>query len=113
MSLHDSLIAADAPEAATAVPVRFVGPDAVIAEGARAWAEVNGFTGSSGQVVLVPWKDGRVDHVLVGVGKTFDPWSARALAARLPTGVYRFEAEPADARTAALAFLLGTYRFDR
>ena len=113
MSLHPSLIAADAPEAVAATPVRFAGPDGAIAEGARAWAQVNGFTGASGQMVLVPATDGGIDHVLVGAGKTFDPWSARALAAKLPTGVYRFEVEPGDAKTAALAFLLGTYRFDR
>ncbi len=56
---------------------------------------------------------GVVDHVLIGAGKTFDPMSARALSARLPAGVYRLEAEPDHARTAALAFLLGRYLFDR
>ncbi|RZJ84691.1 MAG: leucyl aminopeptidase family protein, partial [Brevundimonas sp.] len=113
MSLPSRLIAADAPEASGAVPVRFVGPGGGMIERATGWAQVNGFTGAPGQMVLVPGADGGLDHVLVGAGQTFDPWSARALAAKLPTGVFRLEAEPEDARTAALAFLLGTYRFDR
>ena len=109
----DPIVAADAPEAAAAIPVRFVGPDGVVADPARAWAERMGFRGKPGQTVVVPAADGGVDQVLVGVGKTFDPMSARALSARLPTGLYRLEADPEDARVAALAFLLGRYVFDR
>ena len=109
----DPIVPADAPEAATAVPVRFVGPSGEIAAEGRAWAGRLGFTGKPGQVVVVPGPDGGIDHVLVGTGKTFDPMSARALSARLPAGLYRLEAEPEQARVAALAFLLGRYRFDR
>jgi leucyl aminopeptidase len=109
----DPIVAADAPEAAAAVPVRFVGPDGAIAETARAWAERLGFKGRPGQVVVVPAADGGIDHVLVGAGKAFDPMSARALSAKLPPGLYRLEAELEAAREAALAFLLGRYAFDR
>ena len=110
---HSVLIPADAPEAAAAVPVRFVGPEGAVAETAQGWAALNGFTGKAGQLLLVPGADGALDHVLVGVGKSFDPMSARALAGKLPTGVYRLEAEAEDASKAALAFALGTYVFDR
>ncbi len=109
----DPIVAADSAEAAGAIPLRFVGPDDVIAEPARAWAERMGFKGKLGQIVVVPNTDGGIDHVLVGAGKTFDPTSARALSARLPTGLYRLEVKPEDARVAALAFLLGRYAFDR
>ncbi|WP_428150951.1 leucyl aminopeptidase family protein [Brevundimonas sp.] len=109
----DALIAADAPEAATATPVRFVGPKGALAPSARTWAERLGFRGKAGEMLVVPDASGGIDHVLVGAGKTFDPMSARALSARLPSGVYRLEAEPEDARVAALAFLLGRYAFDR
>jgi len=112
-ALHPVLIPADAPEAAGAVPVRFVGSDAAVAETAGGWAALNGFVGKPGQLVLVPGADGALDHVLVGVGKSFDPMSARGLAGKLPTGVYRLEAEPEDASKGALAFALGTYVFDR
>lgn len=105
----DPLVAADSAEAASAVPVRFVGPSGAIG----VWAERMGFEGKPGQVCVVPASDGTVDHVLVGVGKVFDPMTARALSAKLPAGLYRLEADPEDARVAALAFLLGRYRFDR
>jgi leucyl aminopeptidase len=109
----DPIVAADSAEAAGAIPLRFVGPDEVITEPARAWAERMGFKGKQGQIVVVPNTDGGIDHVLVGAGKAFDPTSARALSARLPTGLYRLEVKPEDARVAALAFLLGRYVFDR
>ena len=60
MSTPD-LLPHDAPEAAGAVPVRFVGPDGAIAETARVWAGRNAFTGKPGQMVLVPGPDGGID----------------------------------------------------
>ena len=108
-----ALVSADAPEAATATPVWFVGPKGVLTPAAQTWANRMGFKGKAGEVLVVPGADGVIDHVLVGAGKTFDPTSARALSAKLPSGIYRLEAEPEDARVAALAFLLGRYVFDR
>ena len=107
------VIAADSPEAASAIPVRFVGPKSALDPIAQTWAERLGFKGKSSEVLSVPGADGAIDHVLVGVGKVFDPMSVRALAAKLPAGLYRLEAEPEGAKTAALAFLLGRYVFDR
>jgi len=109
----DPIVSADAPEAAAAIPVRFVGPDAVAEGPAAGWAGRMGFKGKPGQVLVVPGADGAIDHVLIGAGKAFDPMSARALSAKLPTGLYRLEVEPEAARQAALAFLLGRYLFDR
>ncbi len=109
----DPVIPADAAEAALATPIRFVGPEAALGGAAKAWSERLGFTGKAGEMLVVPGADGAIDHVLVGVGKAFDPMSARALAPRLPAGLYRLEAEPEAARTAALAILLGRYVFDR
>ncbi|WP_396594572.1 leucyl aminopeptidase family protein [Brevundimonas sp. R86498] len=110
----DALIASTAPEAADATPVHFVGPDAALDGAARDWAARLGFKGKPGEVLVVPaGSGGGVDRVLVGTGKTFDPMSARALSARLPEGLYRLEAEEADAGAATLAFLLGRYVFDR
>ncbi|WP_309627203.1 leucyl aminopeptidase family protein [Brevundimonas sp.] len=108
-----ALIAADAPDAAAAVPVRFVGPKAALSPSAQAWAGRLGFRGKTGEVLAVPDASGGIDHVLVGAGKSFDPMSARALSAKLPAGLYRLEAETEEARVAALAFLLGRYAFDR
>ena len=100
-------------EAEGAIPVRFVGPAGHIDPTIRDWAEANGFKGKPGQILVAPDGQGGIAAVLVGAGETFDPTSARALPARLPPGLYRLEAEPEEARTAALAFLLGTYVFDR
>ena len=109
----DPIVPADAPEAAGSIPVRFVGPDAADGGPVAAWAGRMGFKGKPGQVLIVPGEDCAVDQVLVGIGTTFDPMTARALSAKLPTGLYRLEAEPGAARHAALAFLLGRYAFDR
>ncbi|MGV3578677.1 leucyl aminopeptidase family protein [Brevundimonas sp.] len=109
----DPILAADSPEAAAAIPVRFVGPSGALDASTQAWADRLGFKGKAGEVLIVPGADGAIDHVLVGAGKAFDPMSARALSAKLPAGLYRLEAEPKDANTAALAFLLGRYVFDR
>lgn len=115
----DALISPASPEAANAVPIRFVGPDATLDEAGRVWAQRMGFSGKPGEVLPVPDAAFGLGQVLFGTGKSFDPVSARSLAARLPDGVYRLEAEAeaeADAdqaQVAALAFLLGRYSFDR
>lgn len=108
--LHPDLLTT---ETKGAIPVRFVGPDAAIDPAFGGWAEANGFKGKSGQTLVAPDGQGGIAVVLVGVGERFDPMSARALPARLPPGLYRLEAGPEDAHTAALAFLLGAYVFDR
>ncbi|HEY0104171.1 MAG TPA: leucyl aminopeptidase family protein [Brevundimonas sp.] len=109
-ALHPDLLTTDA---AGAVPVRFVGPAGEIEPGLRPWAGANGFKGKPGQLLVAPNADGGVAAVLVGAGETFDPMTARSLPARLPPGLYRLEAELEHAGTAALAFLLGSYAFDR
>jgi leucyl aminopeptidase len=108
--LHPDLLTS---EAEGAIPVRFVGPDGPIDPPIRGWAEANGFKGKSGQLLVTPDGQGGIAAVLVGTGERFDPMSARALSAKLPGGLYRLETEPEEARTAALAFLLGSYVFDR
>ena len=109
-ALHPDLLTT---ETEGAIPVRFVGPAGRIDGATRGWADANGFTGKPGQMLVAPDGDGGIATVLVGAGEIFDPMSARALPARLPPGLYRLEAEPEDARKAALAFMLGTYVFDR
>ena len=45
--------------------------------------------------------------------KSRDPFRPGALPGLLPPGIYRFANAPHDARLAALAFALGSYRFAR
>ncbi|MDB5422008.1 MAG: aminopeptidase, partial [Brevundimonas sp.] len=98
----------------TAVPVRLVAADAALEGHVGAWASANGFTGKAGQLLLVPGHDGALAEILWGAGSRFEPGSARGLAAKLPAGLYRLDGvAEADAAAAALAFVLGTYRFDR
>lgn len=84
----------------------------------RAFAETAEFKAKAGQALLVPGEDGRLRHVVFGLGAAngpFDPMTLRALPARLPAGDYRIAQAPAglDREQAALAFALGSYRFDR
>jgi leucyl aminopeptidase len=112
MSLHPPVLIAAAD--ATAVPVRIVGPASLPEGRVGAWAAANGFTGKTGQLLLVPGEDGALSEVLFGAGSTFDPKFVRGLAARLPAGLYRLDGlEAADGPASALAFVLGGYRFDR
>nr|WP_314432927.1 leucyl aminopeptidase family protein [uncultured Brevundimonas sp.] len=110
-ALHPRLVAEK--DAASAIPVRFVGPGGGLDEAARRWADVHAFEGKPGQLLVVPNPEGGVGQVIVGAGEHFDPMSARGLSARLPGGLYRLELEADQAGQAALAFLLGTYVFDR
>jgi leucyl aminopeptidase len=73
------------------------------------------FKGRAGQVVAVPNAEGVLERVLVGLGAAADPMAFRALPAKLPTATYRLAQAPAGlARDQlALAFALGSYRFDR
>ncbi len=71
------------------------------------------FKGKASQLLLVPGADGALSRVLFGAG---DSWTVfRALAAKLPAGVYRIAEAPetVSADQTALAFALGSYRFDR
>ena len=110
-ALHPDLLTADGEGA---LPVRIVHQGRPVEGVWGAWARTNDFTGKAGQLLLLPCSDDGVSGALFGAGNRFDPMSARALAARLPAGLWRLEGLEADeADRAALAFALGAYRFDR
>src|SRR4051794_30708656 len=81
----------------------------------KAFAQISEFKGKAGQLLLAPGEDGRLEGVLFGLGAGGDPMAFRALAAKLPAGTYRVARAPKDlaAEQTALAFALGSYRFDR
>ena len=109
--LHPDLLTADD---AGALPVRIVRKDAPVEGVWGAWARSNDFTGKAGQVLLLPCSDDGLSGALFGAGEAFDPMSVRALAGKLPEGLWRLDDLQADqASQAALAFALGAYRFDR
>ncbi len=78
----------------------------------RSLAAIGGFSAKAGQVLAVPSSGTGPEAVLFGLGDGSDPMSARALAARLPPGDYAFE-DGFGGFDDALAFALGSYRFDR
>ncbi|HVI31117.1 leucyl aminopeptidase family protein [Phenylobacterium sp.] len=81
----------------------------------KGFATFSEFKAKAGQVLLVPGEDGGLHTVLFGLGAAPDAMGFRALPAKLPAGTYRIAQAPErlDRNQAALAFALGSYRFDR
>src|SRR6516225_8496395 len=83
--------------------------------GARAFADAAGFEPKPGQFLALPGEGG-LSGILFGLengGDGKDLFLPGRLPQQLPGGIYRFGNDPHDARLAALAFALGTYRFTR
>ena len=109
--------------ATAAVPIWFVTPKAwpdlraTLNDKAVAFIELAGFEPKPGQHALLPDGEGGLSAVLFGVDEPDkpgrNPFIAGKLPGALPAGVYRLANAGPDARLAALAFALGTYRFDR
>jgi leucyl aminopeptidase len=109
--------------APSAIPITFATRttwDAICADlpaEARQFALANGFAAKAGACLTLPAADGKIAQVLFGLedegSKSCDPFRPGALPGLLPPGVYRFANAPHDARLAALAFALGSYRFSR
>jgi leucyl aminopeptidase len=84
-----------------------------------AFADAAGFEPKAGRQLLLPGKNGQagaLGGVLFGLetaNDSKDLFLPGRLPQNLPAGTYRFANEPHDARLAALAFALGTYRFTR
>jgi len=109
--------------ATPAIPVTFATKatwDATCAElpaPARQFALANGFAAKPGACLTLPSANGQIAQVVFGLenetGKFRDLFRPGLLPGLLPPGVYRFDNAPHDARLAALAFALGSYRFGR
>src|SRR5271163_3634723 len=121
-----------APATANAVPIWFVTAETYPAvrdrldASARSYAEAAGFEPKAGRHLLLPGNGGHGSNnlgnnglggVLFGIEAADEAVKDRFLPGRLsqnlPDGVYRFANEPHDARLAALAFALNSYRFTR
>jgi leucyl aminopeptidase len=107
------------PPDTPAVPitcVRASGWDSGLAPTERAFAWATGFSGKAGTLAYLPGADGSLGRVLFGLGDpeaaAADPLIAGKLPGMLPAGAYRLDDAP-DTAVAALAWLLGSYRFDR
>jgi leucyl aminopeptidase len=108
---------------APAIPITFATKsswDAIKARlpaAARQFAGASGFAAKPGACLILPGAEGQIAGVLFGLedegGKSRDLFRPGMLPGLLPGGVYRFANAPHDARLAALAFALGSYRFSR
>ena len=111
--MHPSLVKA----AKNAVPLHMVAADASKKwlagrkSSESAFLKAAGFAGAEGDLKLVPKSSGELAFAVLGLGTATDIFAAAQFAESLPPGTYRLEGEAgADA---ALAFLLGTYAFNR
>ncbi|HEY0236206.1 MAG TPA: leucyl aminopeptidase family protein [Afipia sp.] len=112
---------------AAAIPISFVTKStletvrATLPGPAEQFAKATGFAAKPGQCLVSPDNNGQVAHVLFGLEDTsgdrqpfwHDRFRPGQLPHLLPKGIYRFANAPHDTRLAALAFALGSYRFDR
>ena len=82
---------------------------------AKGFADASEFKAKAGQTLVVPGADGGFAFVLFGLGANPDPMAFRTLAGKLPAGDYALVETPAGLTgdQIALAFALGSYRFDR
>jgi len=81
---------------------------------ARQWAKANSFKAKAGEILVLPGSDGKPERVLFGTGTaTPDPFLAGKLPNILPAGYYTLSDQFAQLEEMTLAFLLGSYRFDR
>jgi len=106
-----------------AIPIHFATPSswdalaATLDAAARRFAQAQGFKVKAGQCALLPGPDGGLAQVLFGLDEAdsprHDPFWPGQLPGLLPPGLYRFANAPHEARLAALAFALGSYRFTR
>ncbi|MBZ9656715.1 leucyl aminopeptidase family protein [Phyllobacterium lublinensis] len=87
--------------------------DAGLESGALAWARANGFDGQPGRVLIIPGEKSEISAALLGVGKDDSRLVAGKLATSLPEGSWHLANNVSQPDLAALAFLLGGYKFDR
>ena len=106
-----------------ATPITFVTKSSLgtitedLGPASRQFIAAAAFKAKPGQCLLLPSRAGGVEAVLFGLeeaeARWRDPFRPGQLPALLPPGAYRFANAPHDARLAALAFALGSYRFSR
>ncbi|HUO98434.1 MAG TPA: leucyl aminopeptidase family protein [Rhizomicrobium sp.] len=77
--------------------------------------KASGFAARDNQFVMLPDASGGIAAAFLGLGKGTDPLAVALFADRLPAGTYRYAAMPErfTPELAALAWILGTYKFDR
>jgi len=106
--------------ASGALPIHLTDPtryDALLGElpkPAAAHLAAIGFSPKPGALALLPGEGGGFGGVVFGAASAnADPFALGRLPRELPPGAYAVAAPPADQSMAALAWLMGSYSFDR
>ena len=76
------------------------------------WLKAVGFSAREGELLLVPAADGRIAFAVLGLGEGRDRFALAAFSEQLAAGTYALADVP-DGADAALAWILGTYKFTR
>ncbi|MDG1438450.1 MAG: leucyl aminopeptidase family protein, partial [Emcibacteraceae bacterium] len=80
------------------------------------WVKAHKFTAKDGEVITFSNTDGKMDHVLVGIGEDgMTPWFFSGVAGKLPDGTYKIATElnDQDACSAAFGWAMAHYQFDQ
>lgn len=79
------------------------------------WLHSTGFAAKEGQIALVPSANGAIAFAVLGLGSELDPLALAAGPELLPPGTYALRDVPEEfgGARATLAWLLGTYAFER
>ena len=121
MSNDDELGQIESDAAASAIPLIPMDADRYAdwlggqPETSRAWLEAIGFEPKEGKLALLPAENGELAAALIGTDAELSFWSFGDLSTRLPANTFRIKGELTDqqATDAALAWSLGSYRFER
>ena len=81
----------------------------------RGWIDSTGVSGSAGDVVVLPGRDGKASGAVLVVPASPVLWDFGGLATRLPAGTWKFvsDSAPVSMTDAMVAIGLGTWTFDR
>ena len=82
----------------------------------HSWAKANGFSGQAGRVLVLPDTTGGIAGAMAGTGEETGPLrslSLGRLGRELPSGDWTFAPGGYDPHLAALAVMIGSYRFER
>ncbi len=79
------------------------------------WLKTSGFSAKAGEISLAPAADGRIALGVLGLGEGRDALALAAFSEALPPGTYALADVPDEqgGANAALAWILGTYKFTR
>ncbi|CAD7697998.1 unnamed protein product [Ostreobium quekettii] len=81
----------------------------------KQWVSACGFKAKSGEICMMPSKEGGISKVVLGMETASDLCSYAALATGLPSGNYAIEGahDQADMDRVAMGWAMGTYTFER